>query len=165
MKRLFGTPLIDYLPAIALFLMAVGYLLTGYSYPPAARAFPISVAWVTIVFVLLDFISRTQTPAGQALTRWLNPAALTGHAEGRPQYPASKQIYAALWVAGFVILIVLIGFLYAVPLYVFASMYFRGRRSVLLCLSVSVAVTLFIWLLFSQLLQLELYPGMLFNEV
>lgn len=165
MKRFLGTPIIDYLPALALLAIALVYLATGYTYAAQARAFPVSVAWATVVLVALDLISRTQTGIGETLTRWFNPATAPGKSETRPHYPALKQIFAVLWAAAFVLLIVLIGFLYAVPIYVFASLYLRGRRPVLLSLLVSAAVTLFIWALFSQLLQLELYPGMLFSEV
>jgi hypothetical protein len=80
------------------------------------------------------------------------------------RYPALKQIGAAVWVAGFAAAMVLIGILYAVPLYVFASLYVRGRRPLLLALGVSAAATAMIWLLFVAVLGLELYPGALFNE-
>jgi hypothetical protein len=163
-KRFLGTPLIDYLPAFALLVIAIAYLATGYSYTPQARAFPVSVAWATIVLVALDITSRTHTALGETLTRLFNPAASAGHDEKRPAYPAWKQISAVLWATGFVVLILLIGFLYAIPIYVFASTYFRGRKRLLLCLLVSAGVTLFIWLLFTQVLKLELYPGVLFSE-
>jgi hypothetical protein len=164
MKRLFGTALIDYLPALALLAIALAYLATAYSYMPQARAFPVSVALATIVLVVLDLVSRTQTPAGQTLTRLFNPSALPHSADHRQQYPAMKQVFAVLSVFGFVLLIVLAGFIYAVPVYVFAATYLRGRRPLLLCLLVSVAVTIFIWALFEQFLKIELYPGLLFQE-
>jgi len=59
---------------------------------------------------------------------------------------------------------VLTGFLVAVPIFVMASMYFRGKRSLLTIIPVSAAATLFIWFLFAQVLQLELYPGVLFGQ-
>jgi hypothetical protein len=164
-KRLFGTPLIDYLPALALLVLALVYLATGYAYTPQARAFPVTVGWATIVLVVLDIVSRTQTGIGETLTRWFNPAAKIAHDEKRPTYPALKQISAVLWAAGFVVLIVLIGFIYAIPIYVIASMYFRGRKPLVLSVLVSAGVILFIWLLFTQLLKIELYPGILFSEI
>ena len=164
MKRFLGTPIIDYLPALALFVIALAYLVTAYTYTAQARAFPVSVAWATLVLVALDIVSRTHTAIGETLTRWFNPSARAGHQESRPVYPAWKQISAVLWGAGFIVLILLSGFLYAIPVYVFSSMYFRGRRRPLLCLAVSAGVTLFIWLLFTQVLKLELYPGMLFGD-
>ena len=161
MKRVFfGSPLSEYLPALGLFVLTVIYLITGYQYAPQARVFPVAVAWVALVLLALDIVSRTKTPAGEAITRWLNPAAATKHTE----YALSKQLVAALWPPAFVVLIMLIGFLYAVPIYVMASMYFRGRLKLWLCVVVSAAATAAIWLMFVQMLELELYPGILFSE-
>jgi hypothetical protein len=50
-----------------------------------------------------------------------------------------------------------------VPLYVFSSIYFQGRRPLLVCLGLSAAATAMIWLLFAVVLRLELYPGILFG--
>ena len=165
MRRFFGTPVVDYLPAFVLFIIAVIYLVTGYGYTPQVRAFPVSVGWAAIVLVLLDITARTHTAAGETLTRWFNPAALPKNEEARPQYARAKEISAVLWAAGFAALIVLGGFLVAVPVYVFASMRLRGKRPLWFCLVIGAAATLFIWALFTQLLQIELYPGMLFPEV
>jgi hypothetical protein len=163
-KRVFGTPIVDYLPTLGLLVLTVIYLITGYGYAPEARTFPVTVAWVAIALVVLDLLSRTKTPAGKAVTRWLNPSTSAGKLEAQTQYALSKQIAAAAWPLGFVALIVLTGFLVAVPIFVMASMYFRGRRSLLICIPVSAAATLFIWFLFAQVLQLELYPGVLFGN-
>jgi hypothetical protein len=46
-----------------------------------------------------------------------------------------------------------------------ASMYFRGRLNLLLCVVVSAAATGCIWALFTQVLELELYPGVLFSDL
>jgi len=162
-KRFLGTPITDYLPALGLLLLTVIYLITGYGYSPEARVFPVTVAWVAILLIALDLLSRTKTHAGEVVTRWLNPS--TGDAKSQVQYDLSKQLIAVAWAVGFVALIVLIGFLAAVPIYVMASMYFRGRLNLLLCVLVSAAVTLFIWFLFAQVLQLELYPGVLFSDL
>jgi hypothetical protein len=94
---------------------------------------------------------------------WLNPAGETTKQESVKHYPLLKQFMAVLRVAGFAAALVLIGILYAVPLYVFSSLYFQGRRRLLMCLGVSAAATAMIWLLFAVVLRLELYPGILFG--
>ncbi len=53
---------------------------------------------------------------------WLNPAGDAAKQEGVKRYPLLKQFGAVLWVAGFAAALVLIGILYAVPLYVFSSL-------------------------------------------
>jgi hypothetical protein len=141
--RAFGTPLIDYAPALAAAAAASLYLATAYGYSPDARAAPLLIGWSVIVLAALDAASRTQTAVGGILTRWLNPVG-TGRREG---------------VAAFA----LIGALYAIPLYVFAATRWRGQRPWLAC-ALSAAVTLAgVWLLFAKLLRLELYPGLLFG--
>jgi hypothetical protein len=162
--KILGTPLVEYLPALALLVLTAIYLATGYGYTPESRAFPITVGWAALLLGIVDIVSRTQTPIGHAIVRRLNPAAAPEKADAHPHYPVGKQIQAVLWALGFVALIATIGILYAVPAYVFASLLLRGRRSLLTCLVTAAGVTLFVYLLFVQLLMIELYPGMLFAD-
>jgi len=164
-KQFFGTPVTDYLPALGLLVLTLGYLATAYQYSPDARAVPAGVAWVMLVLVGLDLVSRTKTAAGLTLMHWLNPAGDPDKMADRRPYTALKQIGAVAWVFGFALAMLFIGILYAVPLYVFASLYFRGRRPLLMAVGVSAAATAMIWLLFVAVLGLELYPGMLFSGV
>lgn len=163
MRRTFGTPVVDYLPALGLLIVTAVYLAVAYGYSPVSRAVPVAVGWAVIVLVGLDLASRTQTRFGRSLTRWLNPAADPVQTATQPHYSASKQIAAILWIVGFTAALVLIGVLYAVPLYIFASMRLRGRRPYLACVAVCAGTTLFVWLMFSVVLRLELYPGILFG--
>ncbi|MGA2713354.1 MAG: tripartite tricarboxylate transporter TctB family protein [Bryobacteraceae bacterium] len=157
--KILGTPVLDYLPALGLALLTAAFLATSYSYSAQARAFPAPVAWVTLALIALDLISRTQTAVGDAIRRHLNPGA---HApEG--SHPLGKHFAAALWLAVFAVVLVLIGVLYAVPLYMFASLRFQGRRSWFTSLWVSAVATGALWLLFAVVLRLELYPGYFFG--
>jgi hypothetical protein len=162
--RVLGTPVADYLPAIAAAAAAGVYLAAAYGYSPDARAAPLLIGWTVVALAALELASRTQTPLGATLTRWLNPGAAhrrEGH--GHAAYPVTRQIMAIVWIAGFVLAFALIGALYAIPLYVFAATRWRGHRPWLAC-AISAAVTLAgVWLLFGRLLRLELYPGLLFG--
>jgi len=163
MKRLFGTPITDYFPALVLWLLSAGYLATAYGYSLESRIMPVLVAWSMLLLLLLDLLSRTQTAFGQALTRWLNPAATQTDAIAPDRAMMARQLAAVLWLAGFATALLLIGVLYAVPLYVFASMRLRGRRSYLVSLAAGGGMVLIVWLLFAVLLRLQLYPGLLFG--
>jgi hypothetical protein len=162
MKRVFGTPIVGYLPALMLWLLTAAYLVTGYGYSADSRVMPVLVAWSMLLLLLLDLISRTQTRFGHALTRWLNPAA---HAEtATPDRGTTKRQFAAvLWLAGFTAALLLIGVLYAVPLYVAASLRLRAGRPYVVCLAGGGAMALLVWVLFVVVLQLNLYPGLLFG--
>ena len=165
MKRVLGTPVSEYLPAFALLILTAIYLATAYNYNPDARAVPAGVAWVMIALLILDLVSRTRTPLGATLMHWLNPAGDAAKTEGAARYPALKQIGAVLWIAGFVAAMVLIGILYAVPLYVFLSLLVRGRRALWVAAAIAAGAGAMIWVLFDLVLQLELYPGVLFGGV
>ena len=162
MKRVLGTPIVEYLPALVMVAITIGYLAIAYTYSEQARLFPVPVGWLMLALLALDLVSRTKTPTGEMLTRLLNPAA---EAEGAaPRFPALRQLSAILWVALFTAALVLIGVMYAVPLYVFGSMRFHGRKPYLTSLTAAACVTAFTWVLFAFALQVELYPGMLFSD-
>ncbi len=162
MKRAFGTPVVDYVPALVMLAVTVGYLAIAYTYTPQARLFPVPVGWLMLVLLALDLVSRTKTPVGESLTRLLNPAAEVEGAE--PRFPVLRQLSAILWVGLFTVALVLIGIMYAVPLYVFGSMRFHGKKSYRTSLIAAVCVTAFTWVLFAFALQVELYPGALFSD-
>jgi hypothetical protein len=161
-KRVLGTPVVEYIPALALIAVSIGYLAVAYTYSEQARLFPVPVGWLMLALLTLDLVSRTRTPAGFTLTRWLNPAAEGEGPEGR--FPVMRQFSAIIWVGIFTVALVLIGIMYAVPLYVFGSMRFHGRKSYLTSLVAAACVTAFTWLLFAFALQVELYPGALFSD-
>jgi hypothetical protein len=115
-----------------------------------------------LLFVTLDIVARTSTPVGRALTSALNPAALT------PPDAQAGDAWGAFWlgltpilalIAGFT----LIGVLASVPLFVFTSLRWRAQRGLFTSALVAVAVTLFIYGMFYKVLQLPLYPGLLFG--
>lgn len=162
MKRVLGTPAVEYLPALVMLAVTIAYLTIAYTYTPQARLFPVPVGWLMLPLLALDLVSRTKTPVGESLTRLLNPAAEVEGAE--PRFPLLQQLSAVLWVAFFTAALVLIGIMYAVPLYVFGSMRFHGRKSYRTSLIAAASVTVFTWLLFAFALQVELYPGALFSD-
>jgi len=159
MKRILGTPIKDYLPAIFVAVIAVVYLVTGYGYSPAAREMPVSVAWLVLLFSVLDFASRSNTLFGALLIRTLNPAA---ESHNQAHYPLAKELAAVAWVIVLIVLMETIGILYAVFVFVLLSIRIRGRRPLWLSALVAAAAAAMTWLLFDLILQLELYPGFLF---
>ncbi len=162
MKNYFGSPLIEYLPALGFLAFTIIYLGLAYSYEVDARAFPLIVAWVMLVLTLLDLVSRSKTAAGALILRLLNPA---GQEEGPARgvkVPPAKQIIAILWIFGFAALLFVIGILYAVPIYAFVSMRFRSKLSFVLSASVAALITLAIYLLFGVALRINFYQGIFF---
>jgi hypothetical protein len=157
MRRVLATAIADVMPALGLLIITIAYLMVAYQYSPASRAFPVAVAWSMIVLLMLDLVSRTSTKLGRGVTHWLNPAS----AGTNDAHIARGDLVAICWIAGFVLALMLIGVLYAVPLFVFASARWRGKRSYAASLVLAAATTFVIWLLFKWLLRIELYSGLL----
>jgi hypothetical protein len=127
---------VKYLPAAGLAIFAVAFLAAAYGYPSQARTFPVAVASVTLFLLALD-VKASRAVAAQ-----------------------NGQFVAVIWLAVFALMLVLIGILYAVPLYIFASLRFRGSRSWFTSLWIAAVVTGGIWLLFAVVLRLDLYSGL-----
>ena len=147
----------------AMWIVAAAFTLSALRLGPVARAMPLLVGWLTLLFVTVDIVARTGTPLGRALTSALNPAALAP-----PDADQAGGSRRSFWVgvapvlaliAGFT----LIGVLPSVPLFVFASLHRRARRGIFMSALVAVAVTLFVYGMFYKVLQLPLYPGLLFG--
>lgn len=124
-----------HLPSITLAILTTIFLIAAYRYPSQARAFPVTVAWVMLFLIALDIVSR-KTP------------------EDHP--PVAGQLRAVTWLAAFALALVLVGILYAVPLYIAASLRFRGHRSWITSLLAAAITTAGIWLLFAVVLRLDL---------
>jgi hypothetical protein len=160
MPRTLIKALAEALPALGLLIITIAYLMAAYQYSPASRAFPVMVASSMIVLVALDLVSRTPTKLGRAVTRWLNPASAAADTTRINRH----DLVAILWIAGFVTALVLVGVPCAVLMFVFASARWRGERSYAVSLLLAVATVMVIWLLFAQLLRIDLYPGLLSGD-
>jgi hypothetical protein len=155
----FGEAWIDALPAVVILAQALAFLVVGYRYPPLARQFPVTVALVVLVLAGLDIASRINAPVARLLK---NPRDSRGGSTG--EFASRRvQIAAVLWLAGFAVLLLLVGVLSAVPLYVLASLRLRGHRPWLRCVLAAAASTAIVWLLFSAALRIELYRGIIFG--
>ncbi len=147
-----------------IWLVTAAFIIAAYRLGPVARAMPLLVGWMTLVFVTLDIVARTDMPAGRALTSALNPAALV------PVEAQSTSPARAFWIGVAPILALIAGFtligvLASVPVFVFASLRWRAQRGFVTSGATAVAVTLFVYGMFYKVLQLPLYPGLLFGGV
>lgn len=160
MKTLFGAPIGEYLFPALIWLLALGFLLLAFSFSPLSREVPVLVGWLTLGLTTVDLFSRTRTPVAEALVRLLNPdvRAPEGKAASRP-----RLAMAVGGIVGFVAALVLFGVLAAVPVFLFAALFWGGKRRLATSAIMVALVTAFIWGLFAGLLRLELFPGLLFG--
>ncbi len=146
--------------ALGLFVLTVVFLYLSYDYALGVRLFPLMVGYTGLILCTLDLIGLTDTGLDRSIA-----AAFSGKADeetGKAPKIApklSRQLIAMTWMVGLTIGIYLIGFMAMVPVYVFSSMFFQGKKSVKQCAYGAVGTTVFIWVMFEFLLQYDLYQG------
>ena len=159
LKSIFGERWIDALAAMTILALTAAFLLVGYRYPPVARQFPVTVAWVMLALAGLDIVSQVDSRIGAVLKNRLD----RGGAAAEEVSSRWLQFAAVAWLAGFAVSLWLFGVLFAVPVYVFASLRLRGHRPWLRCMMAAIVSTAIVWLLFSVALRIELYRGIIFG--
>jgi Tripartite tricarboxylate transporter TctB family len=147
------------LAALALF---VALFLWSQTIPNASgRQFPMLVSGTAILLCALDVAAHSGTALGRRIA-----LVLSGSLAGPPErnYRVAREALAVLWVAIALGLVLLLGFLMAMPIYVLGYLLLHARRSLRHSLIAAFATTLGIWFAFEVLLRYDLYRGLLFSD-
>ena len=151
-----------YAAPVLLLLFAVGFLLLAYTYEGRTRQVPVLVGWILLVLCILDVIAASATRVGDTVKAFFTGANIGGGGDDMTNYPVGKVALAILWPSAFVALVVAIGFVAAIPIYVFLFIAIQGRGGIRRAVLTSIITTACIYILFEQLLEYEIYQGMLF---
>ena len=151
-----------YVAPVLVLVFTVGFLLLAYTYEGRTRQVPVLVGWILLVLCVLDVIAASATRAGGAVKAFFTGALVGDGNVEMMGYPIGKVILAMLWPATFVALIVVIGFIAAIPIYVFLFVAIQGRSGIRRAVLTSIITTGCIYVLFEQLLNYEIYQGILF---
>jgi len=142
---------------VLLFIMAAGLVATS-SYPQRARVFPMIVIGICIVLLSLELIkeilnARKSAPEGSA------------HNDVPPAQEANisqlQFIITITWIGGLAVMVWLLGYIVALPLYLLIYLRFHGQKwrwSILL----SAVMFLIVYVGFNSLLKVPLYEGLIF---
>jgi Tripartite tricarboxylate transporter TctB family len=152
-------------PALISLAIGIVFLIWARTYPPRMNAMPQLVGWIMIVLASIDVVAQLDTPVSGVLRRVAGMDPSTANpARREPREAELATIGQALgWIAGYVALVFLAGFLAATPIYIFLYMLVHGRKSIRLSAMTAVVTTFTIWLTFEILFRYPLYPGLLFG--
>jgi hypothetical protein len=154
----------EFWAAILVLALSIGYLLWAKTYPPAAGAVPVLVAWTTIVLSIVDAVSQFETPLGRWVRRLVTAEKIVEwKMEGDEDAPLTRILLAVAWISGYLTALFLIGFMIATPIYILSYMRIHGGRSLRDSALAAAATTVAIWLTFVLLFRYPLYPGVLFG--
>jgi len=146
------------LPSLVILAFVIAYVVSGYfTLDETTRLVPLLAGIVTLLLLLLDMLSTKFST---------DRRKESGRPEGggvRVPAARGRELTAILFVAGGVAAVYLLGFLIAIPLYLFASIAFLGQQSPRLALIVTLIASLSIYVVFEVALAYELFPGVLFS--
>lgn len=142
--------------AFGVMAFLIFFLHETYEFAGKLRIFPLIVGWTGIVLSVLDIVSLTETRAARAINTVFGSALSEPPGEGRK--PA-REVACVLAIGAGVVLIWLLGFLIASPIFVTAWMIFWGGKSLRAGLLGGIFTFAFIWLVFEGLLRYQLYRG------
>ena len=144
----------------SLFLIAIG----GYAALSASHwsfktgFFPLAVSIPLLVLVILnlvlEFVSGTEKASGPAVDAEFTTDVV-------PEVARRRVIETFSWIAGFIVLVFLLGFPVAVPLFLFAYLAIQSRVGWLLSVSLTEVTWGFFNFLFQRLLHLQFEAGMI----
>lgn len=149
---------ISLLPSIVILVFVVAYIVSGYfMLDESTRLVPLLAGIVTLVLLILDMLMARYSPGGDRESEQAEGGGvIVPKSRGR-------ELTAILFVAGGVAGIYLVGFLIAIPLYLFASIAYLGNQSTKIALIVAVVASLLIYVLFEVALDYQLFPGVIFS--
>ena len=147
---------------VAWLTLCAGFTIWSYDLDSVSRAAPLLVGYAGLVLGALDLVSRFEGAVPNAVR--ITMGAGFSHPEITHNSKLSAELVQVGWMTLFVVMLLFIGVLPAVPVYVLASMRINGRRTWKESVIASVATLAFVFVVFEVLLAFELYRGVLFDE-
>lgn len=146
--------------AFGVMAFMIFFLHESYEYTGKVRLFPLIIGWTGTLLSALDIISLTDSRIAAAIN-----TVLCGGVERAPavKNPVGKEVAAVAAMVGGVVLIYVFGYLVASAVFVFLWMRFWGKKPLLQSLYGGVGTVLFIWIVFQELMQFQLYDGKVFQ--
>jgi hypothetical protein len=144
--------------ALAIAALSGWAIFSALAWPWKAKLFPLVIGIPLLCLALAEVLwVLLGSTSGAA-------AADFQHSQEHPPEVARRRTAIAVtWIGGFFVLILLLGFLIAVPLLVFAYLRLQGRESWLFSAAFTLAVWAAFYGLFDQLLHLPFPAGLLFE--
>lgn len=143
-------------------VLCTAFVVVTYDLDEESRAAPLMAGYAGLVLGVLDLLSRFEGSVSNFIRMVMGAGFDNPEMTHNPRFGAEiKQIG---WMALFVLMVLFIGILPAVPVYVLASMRMNGKRSWKESIIASLATLAFVFVVFEIFLAFELYRGVLFDE-
>lgn len=138
---------------LVLLVMAITLLVLSQDFGKSSGMFPRFIGWIFVGLTAADLLVQ--------LWRWLSDR----QPEPTERSVFIKQIQAFSWLIGLVVLVCLVGFLVAIPLYILTYLRLRARQGLPQALAISIGILVFVLVIFVWLLNYDLYAGWIFSAL
>ena len=147
---------------ILILICAIAYVITATRYGPQARLMPLIVGIPAIILSIIQLIfdmTGWEMKKAETKTKLDIPDehSILGKASGAQTF----AVFVSLTV--FFGLIYLVGFMVAIPIFLFAFLIVIAKKKILRSFIFSAAMTSVIYVLFIKVLQAQLYKGIFFQ--
>lgn len=146
---------------IVLIAGSLALLVWSSTFNQTARQVPMLVSGAMLVLSIFDLVCRFDVAALRPLSDFWGADFRNREMRHNPR--ASAEANQISWMIACVAAMLLIGFLSAVPLFVFSYMKVNGRRPWIESMVTAIFVFAFVYVVFEVLLEYELYRGALFD--
>jgi hypothetical protein len=144
--------------------MIIVMLVMNFGHSPRARQIPMFTGLCTLgllVAVNVSLIKRKTRSKFEKESK-SNADDLEALPKGGDALYAKKEVVIILWLIGLTAAMYLIGFLAAIPLYLFLFLFVFAKESWKVSLGMSIGVFAVIYLIFVKVLNVHVHGGLLF---
>lgn len=150
---------------LALLAVIIAMLVVNLNYRPGARQVPMLTGICTVgllVAITIGPFKRTNRKERPGRIEVKAPALDAPPENGTAAFPGGgKDAVIIIWLLFLMVASYLIGFLLAIPLYMFLFLFIFARESWKLSIGVAIGVFAVIYLVFVKVLNVQLYKGLL----
>ena len=122
----------------------------------AAKLLPMIIAGIVSVLAGVQLSKELRRPKETA------EQEATEKTETEPAYALTRYWRTAAWLGGLCLALYLLGFIIAIVIFTFSYLKSRGRGWAISVI-ITTLLTIFIYVVFSIFLEVDLYPGLLFE--
>lgn len=142
----------------------------GIGYNPLARLIPLVVGVPALLVSATQFILDLREtlrgePPGQEVAGKKDAQKKAKKVELSSQELRRRELMAIGWLLAFLGLIVLTGFLVAIPIFILVFMRLYGREGWRLSLGLAVLLLIFVYMVFEIILGSDLYQGLILETI
>jgi len=149
---------------LSLFILVI--CIYAFDYKPQVRLVPILVGIASLVISVLVLINELYPlPVFSKIELDLMGSLEEKKAEDERQPASSKMLAIIFWMIGFMALTLLVGFYISIAVFCLAFLKFQENVGWLKSVSVTVGIWVFVFIIFSVVMELHMFEGVLFGAI